>query len=258
VIQRATVTALSPIVHAEGTEGNVALQRTITRWDADTERIVEVPFVSGNSVRGILRDIGAVLAVDHLRARGELSGAAVHALASGGALVKAAKPMTSSEEHRLKELVPHVALFACSGGGRIMRGRLAVNHLMPLENIPLDSLTTEQFGTRSAQLPHGLIAEEHEGDQMIYEFQAIPAGVQFSWGVTVSGSNADPMALAARAWLGVVLDAWIADGAYIGAKNASGYGLVSVDWDTEPEWGPPPAPLTDDERAEAIELLNRL
>jgi len=258
VIQRATVTALSPIVHSQGTEGNVSLQRTITKWDLDAGRLVEVPFVSGNSVRGILRDIGAALAVDRLDARGELSGAAVHALASGGALVKAAKPMTSSEEHRLKELVPHLALFACSGGGRIMGGRLRVNHMMPMQDIPLDALTAEQFGTRSARLPHGLTAEEHEGDQMIYEFQAIPAGVSFSWAVGVVGSDADPMALAARSWLGTVLDAWIADGAYVGAKGASGYGSVAVAWDSAPEWGSSLAEPTEDERAEAIELLNRL
>lgn len=124
--------ALASISHGGDTAGTVAGLRR-ERYVQPDGTVAEVPTVSGNALRGILRDHSARLT---WQALGEpvLSLPVFHALWSGGSLAKAGsgRVMSSQQLATLRRLVPHVSLFGAAGGGRIIEGKLAVGKLVPV------------------------------------------------------------------------------------------------------------------------------
>ena len=98
------------------------------------DRIEMLPVISGNSIRGLLRDACAEFS---LRAAGieKLKDiGAYHLLFSGGALTKGGSEayVNVAEEKKLRELLPALSLFGGSLGNRILGGRLDVGEWVPL------------------------------------------------------------------------------------------------------------------------------
>jgi len=135
-----TVEALSSISHIGETYGiNAKLRREkIIQSDGTIE---EVPIISGNSLRGILRDRGMlhmlrVLGYGVNEESGEVLGlnlAAFYFLFSGGALTKiAGRGLDVDEARRWRALIPLVALFGGAMGNQIMPGKAKIGKLIPL------------------------------------------------------------------------------------------------------------------------------
>jgi CRISPR type IV-associated protein Csf2 len=125
------LTATSSISHSGVTRGTTTLFRRETVIQPDG-RAVEVPIVSGNSFRGRLRRIGEELLRDTLRYEGELALSAAHALRGGGSLAKTSgDPLSGRRLHTLRALIPHVGVFGCAAGGRIIDGCLQVGKVVP-------------------------------------------------------------------------------------------------------------------------------
>lgn len=126
-----TLTALSSIAHGGETRGTITLLRREIVVQPDG-RPVHVPIISGNSFRGRLRRIGEELLRDTLRYEGKLSLAAAHALRGGGALAKTSTaPLSGRRLADLRALIPHVGVFGCAGGGRIVDGCLQIGKVVP-------------------------------------------------------------------------------------------------------------------------------
>jgi len=134
------VTALTSISHIGETFGiNAKLRREkVIQADGTVE---EIPIISGNSIRGILRDRGMVHMLKHLgygvsedtgEAKG-LSLAAFYFLLSGGALTSTGKRgIDIDEARRWRDLIPLVALFGGAMGNQIMPGKLKIGKLIPI------------------------------------------------------------------------------------------------------------------------------
>lgn len=133
-------TALTSISHIGETLGiNAKLRREkIVQPDNSVE---EVPIISGNAVRGILRDRG----MSHmLRAlgygvndeTGEINGislAAFYFLLSGGTLAKVGNAGLDVDEARTwRREIPLVALFGGAMGNQIMPGKAKIGKLIPI------------------------------------------------------------------------------------------------------------------------------
>jgi len=126
-----TMTAQSSIAHGGESRGIITLLRREKILLPDG-RITHIPIISGNSWRGKLRRIGEDLLRDALRYDGQISLPAAHALRGGGALAKTTGPSLSGERLRtLRRLNPHVAVFGCAAGGRIIDGCLQVGKIVP-------------------------------------------------------------------------------------------------------------------------------
>lgn len=127
------MTALSSISHIGETHGiNAKLRREkIVQPDGSVE---EVPVISGNGIRGILRDRG----MEHmLQCLGYGNGhglglAAFYFLFSGGALTKSSRGLDIDEARRWRGLIPLVAVFGGAMGNQIMPGKLKVGKAIPI------------------------------------------------------------------------------------------------------------------------------
>lgn len=125
-------TALSSISHLDGQTGTIGLfhREKIAQPDGT---IAQVPVISGNALRGLLRDRCADV---FWRALGqpELPAPIFDLLWSGGSLAKAGAGHVLSARQliRVRQLIPMVSLFGGSGAGRIIEGKLRVLKLTPI------------------------------------------------------------------------------------------------------------------------------
>lgn len=95
-------------------------------------RVMDIPVISGNAIRGMLRDRGMLFM---LRELGDpvLSPAAFDFLTSGGALSKTAgRGLDIGQARRLRELIPLVGVFGGSCGNQILPGKLQVGKWYPI------------------------------------------------------------------------------------------------------------------------------
>lgn len=133
------VTALSSISHIGETHGvNAKLRREKL---VTPDGIQEIPVISGNSLRGQLRDHGMFYMCRSLGygvnvETGEVYGLplpAFHFLFSGGALTKVGdRALNIDAARELRSLIPLVSVFGGAMGNQIMEGKLIVGKLYPL------------------------------------------------------------------------------------------------------------------------------
>lgn len=134
------LTALTSISHIGETHGiNAKLRREkIVQPDGTVE---EIPIISGNSLRGILRDRGMLHMLRCLgyginEETGEVLGmslAAFYFLFSGGALTKVSgRGIDIDEARRWRSLIPLVALFGGAMGNQIMPGKAKIGKAIPI------------------------------------------------------------------------------------------------------------------------------
>lgn len=128
---RGTATATASIAHGGETRGTITLLRRELVLTPDGVP-THVPIISGNGFRGLLRRTGEELLRETLDYEGQLPLAVAHALRAGGSLAKTGKePLSGRRLAQLRALVPHIGVFGCAGGGRIIDGCLQVGKVIP-------------------------------------------------------------------------------------------------------------------------------
>jgi CRISPR type IV-associated protein Csf2 len=134
------MTALTSISHIGDTYGiNAMLRREkIVQPDGTVE---EIPVISGNAIRGILRDRGMlhmlkVLGYGVNEETGEVCGLSLPAfyfLFSGGSLTKGGgNGLVVDEARRWRNAIPLVALFGGAMGNQIMPGAAKIGKAIPI------------------------------------------------------------------------------------------------------------------------------
>lgn len=135
-----TMTALTSISHIGETHGiNAKLRREkVVQPDGSVE---EIPIISGNSLRGILRDRGMLHMLRTLGygvddETGEVRGLSLPAfyfLFSGGSLTKVSgRGLDIDEARRWRNTIPLVALFGGAMGNQIMPGQAKIGKAIPI------------------------------------------------------------------------------------------------------------------------------
>ena len=212
-------TAIEPIHHGAGSSGNTQMLRTqeIILPDGSGAR---VPFISGNSIKHMIRESGARFALAAMQIKEHsLTKAVTDLLFSGGALTKVGSSVNLEQGRKLESLFPLLSLCGYSAGNCMVQSKLRINnlHLVCAENawrvpssvkkLPVISkraglMRGEEFGTRheSSRMPYVakmLVHSEHarlqtqasskdkktkpDTAQMIYDYQTIKAGSSL-WG----------------------------------------------------------------------------
>lgn len=183
--------ALSSVTHGEQALGTGTYMRR-EKFLLPNGMVEEIPLVSGNALRGSMRDLAAKTYWQYL-GKPHLNLSVSHALFSGGTISKAtnAEPVSGIKLREIRESCPPISIFGAAGGGRIMDGILSVGKLLPIveetkhlipekyhtEHLPSywDILQLEEYSRFS---PSGEDSSLH----MRYGVESFIAGTQFySW-----------------------------------------------------------------------------
>ena len=237
------IVARSP-VHQGGSNRHANLTGLNTqKWMIDG-KVRDIPFISGNSIRGYLRrllmedfldQIGYKINTDTVEGQ-KLH----HALYTGGVLEKSeniAEPLDLVKKARIYDLLPPVKLFGFTFGSQMVESTLKVCHMLPVctelrDFLPedadpkcsVDDLVSTQYGTRRDDL-RGLT--DTKSNQMIYNHESFIAGTLFYHEFRVEDATSldrSTMARALALWKGKP---------YIGGRSASGSGDIQITYDLE-------------------------
>jgi len=150
---------------------------------------IEVPIISANSFRGILR---RVIANDFVHLLGlelkTLVPSFYYLLFSGGALSKSEGVINITEREEFYKNIPMLRVFGGATGSAILPGLLIVEDLVPIvkeleeftgyrSDISLYDVVSEEFGTRKDDYPYkGEV--ETQTQQMLYRYEVLKAGIE--------------------------------------------------------------------------------
>lgn len=138
------VTALSSISHIGpdvGVGQGVTSYLRREKFVQPDGTVEEIPVISGNGMRGLLRDLGmwhmcGALGYGVNSETGEVEGLslpAFHFLFSGGTLTKTeGRGLDIAAARRIKEMIPLVGLFGGAVGNQIMEGKIKIGKLIPI------------------------------------------------------------------------------------------------------------------------------
>lgn len=135
------MTALSSIIHSGGQSFGITTKLRREKFVQPDGSVEEVPVLSGNGIRGRLRDLGMAHFCRMLgygvNESGEVQGLTLPAfyfLFSGGALTASdgGKALDLSYARKLRELIPLVGVFGGAVGNQILPGKLIVDKAYPI------------------------------------------------------------------------------------------------------------------------------
>jgi len=135
------VIALTSIHHGGGEHNSIVSQLRREKFIQPDYSVEDVPVISGNAVRGVLRDVGMFMFLKSLGygvnyATGEVKGLplpAFYFLFSGGSLVSG-KDVGINVEYirKMREYIPLISIFGGAIGNVIIPGKLRVGKLIPI------------------------------------------------------------------------------------------------------------------------------
>lgn len=141
LILEGIVTALSSISHNGGQSFGISSKLRREKFVQPDSSVEEVPVISGNSIRGVLRDrsmlqmcklLGYGVEEESGQVRG-LTLPAFHFLFSGGALSSdGSKTLDLERARTLRKLIPLVGVFGGALGKMILPGKLKVDKMIPV------------------------------------------------------------------------------------------------------------------------------
>lgn len=250
LILEGIVTALNQISH-NGVEngGNVQSFRKEKVQQPDG-RVCDVPVISGNSIRGILRDLGAAQMLNKLGTDEEnpfkVNLHTFQMLFSGGSLSSAKGAGTDIEKIKeLRQTVPLLSLLGTANGNNMLPGKVQINPLLPicLENlhrIPIDfhpekpvtcykllqvMTQTRKEDTQNPKLEKYIDKSEFDKvptTQMLYSIETLAAGTQFYWKVVLK----DVTLLEFDTFVTLLEE--FRKNPSIGGKSAVGFGSIDI------------------------------
>ena len=236
----------SPLAHGGDAGGsNIAAMRREDRVDLLTGAVHPIPFVAGNAVRGLMRDVAVA---EYLRVLGltpqQIRPTVAHALLAGGAIA-AGETMGAADNElraRLRRLCPVVDLFGGCIESQLMQGVLLVGDavLVCRETAamvaPAMGWTPNEAALAAPTLPRAdaCVVQRHatrrhhpeiEGPttQMIMHTEAIGAGHVLAHDLAFRTGRPTEIQSAA---LQVTL-ARMAEHGVLGGKNQAGFGEVA-------------------------------
>jgi len=136
------MTCLSSLIHSGGQTFGITTKLRREKFVQLDGSVEEVPVISGNGIRGRLRDLGMAHCCRALgygvnENTGEVAGLSLPAfyfLFSGGALSasEGGKSLDLAYARRLRELIPLVGVFGGAIGNQILPGKLIVDKAYPI------------------------------------------------------------------------------------------------------------------------------
>lgn len=263
------ITALSPI-HSGSDEstGNEKTLRTLTHNLPTGPE--EVPVVSGNAIRGMLRRLIMADLLERVGfvptdAKGQVR--LYHSLFAGGVLEavdeKDSGYIDLALKRQIREILPPVALLGTAIRNQMMEGKLDVAYAVPRAKELVGFLRDDQarpitatladlrkltFNTRHDEMAQDAKQEGGSSSQMIHSWEYIPAGTEFEHSFVLRECSE-----VEAACVGHMIALWLAR-PRMGAKSGTGNGVVRLEYHDIPD----PAPYLAFVEARKDDILKML
>jgi len=200
----------------------------------------DVPVVSGNSLRGQLRDLIAADFLDRISADEpvQVSDTLSNALYSGGSLERSAGPGKINRRmiHNIRDHIPPLSLLGTAIGDQLIEGRLDVGQLLPVAmetngytgrdaEKSVFKFVDETFYTRQDDRVGGR-QDDEEAQQMKFDVQVLVPGTRLHHDLTLRSGHTDLEA----SCLGHAFDLFD-ERPVVGGMASRGHGKVQFEYD---------------------------
>jgi len=203
------ITALEPISHIGESRSIDSLfnrEAMLITTKAGITKRIEVPIISGNSLRGVLRRKAGYRLLELLGLKKEtLAEGLQHAIFSGGILKKGAGNGVLDTQFisKLRSNISIISLFGSAIGQQLIQGKLDVGQLIPIScqtqgrtgiesEISIYSLLDERPATRRDDMEDktkGTQDPDEQKQQMRYTHEVLVAGTEFYHYFTLKSCN---------------------------------------------------------------------
>lgn len=243
---KGTLIAMSPIHHGgdekTGAESMLRRNKVVVN-----ESIIEVPYISGNAIRGILR---RYIMSDFLqKIEYEIKTMRLyHTLFTGGILetvdTKSSGTIDLELRKKVIKFLPPVRMLGMSYGNQIVEGKLHVGLMRPIcaelkEYLP-DNLNPHNNIYEFLDFTHqtrkdDIHADRKDNDQavqMLINYEVFIPGTKFWHEIKIEDANKIDKGVVAR-----MIELW-KQKPYIGGKSSIGLGELKINYN--PTWDPKP------------------
>lgn len=265
-----TYEAQTPISHGSDEDfGMEQRLRTIEMTVRENGNLYheDIPVISGNSLRGQLRDLLAEDFLDRISGDDEpveVGDTLSNALWAGGSLERTAGPGKLNRRmlNGIREHIPPLSLLGTAISDQMVEGRLNMGMLTPIatetesytgreSDHSVFEFVDETFYTRMDDRVGGR-QEDEDTQQMKYTVQILTPGTRFDHWMALEGASD-----VERACLGHAMDLF-AESPHVGGQKAVGHGQVAFEYDDPLPDAQPYLDFVADNRAEIREFVEDL
>jgi len=244
------VTALSSISHNGGERNGLVTQLRREKFVQANGKVVEVPVISGNSIRGKIRDLSAIEILSKIDGtKIKIDADSFNLLFTGGSLESTgSEGINLTKVRQMRKDMPMLSVLGGSVGNVILPGKLDMGKLIPIvkETIHLIpekfhgkeeiksiweycqvEMNTRKDDAKDENLREYLTDEAKEDkikSQMIYYTETLAAGTRFYWKICLRDTND----IETGAFLNT-LQKWSEQASQVGGNGRVGHGALKVE-----------------------------
>jgi hypothetical protein len=245
------VTAISSISHNGGEKNGVVTQLRREKFVQLNGTVVEVPVISGNSIRGKFRDLAAIeILTKQDGVKIKIDGDSFNLLFTGGSLESTGDSGINIEKVRqMRKDMPMLSVLGGSVGNIIMPGKLDMGKLIPIAKETIHLIPEKFHGTDEIKsiweycqvemntrtddaknenyrefLSDDAKAGEKIKSQMMYHVETLAAGTKFYWKICLRDTND----VETGAFLST-LNSWTQQASQVGGNGRVGHGALKVE-----------------------------
>lgn len=246
-----TCTALSSISHNGGERNGTIVQLRREKFVQPKGKVVEVPIISGNSIRGKLRDLAAIdILTKKDGVKVQVDADSFNLLFSGGSLESTGEKNLNIEKVRqMRKDIPMISVLGCSIGNVILPGKVDIGKMIPicketLHIVPKKfhgndeiktiweycqvEMNTRKDDTKDENKREFIkkedLNDDLKGGQMMYHTETLVAGTRFYWKICLR----DTTEIETGAFLSTI-QRWASHSSQVGGNGRVGHGRLKVD-----------------------------
>lgn len=246
-----TCTALSSISHNGGERNGTIVQLRREKFVQPKGKVVEIPVISGNSIRGKLRDLAAIdILTKKDGVKVQVDADSFNLLFSGGSLESTGeKQLDIGKVRQMRKDIPMVSVLGCSIGNVILPGKVDIGKMIPICKETLHLIPEKFHGTEEIKtiweycqvemntrrddtkdenkrefIKEESLTDELKGGQMMYHTETLVAGTRFYWKICLRDTNE----VETGAFLSI-LQSWSNQSSQVGGNGRVGHGKLKID-----------------------------
>lgn len=250
-ILEGTCTALSSISHNGGEKNGTIVQLRREKFVQPKGNVVEIPVISGNSIRGKLRDLAAIdILTKKDGIKVQVDADTFNLLFSGGSLESVGEKNLDIEKVRqLRKDIPMISVLGCSIGNVILPGKVDIGKMIPICKETLHLIPEKFHGTEEIKtiweycqvemstrkddtkdenkrefIKPEFLTDELRGGQMMYHIETLVTGTRFYWKVCLR----DTTDIETGAFLST-LQSWANQSSQVGGNGRVGHGRLKIE-----------------------------